>query len=753
MNCIKILPLTFFLFFTLIFSHAQEEIRKQTDKDIQDNANYESAKKLIEEQKTKEGLLKLEQSLAKSPNDYNKINMLLLEATVYRRMGDYDNFRKYLAKIDLKKADVKQTLKVYNFTSYVFTIQNSIDSAIFYAKKGIELSKKNQINSGDFYNNLSYFYKEKGDSFNQLLCIKNAYEEFVKKGDSTDIIYALYAIGDYYMVEGQLDKAKKYILECIGIQLKTNFAPIKQFDGFNQSYSQILAKQKDYYGAIKYAQKALDIDTKYNDKKGQVYSNNILATSYLSLNKLGPALKYAEEAVKIANETNFLPVLVISNTLLGEIYAKLGKDELAVETLKKAVKYSKEANDYVNLAESNKLLSSIYKKQKKYELALYYTEQYKMSNDSLLSSQNRKKAVTLLAQFESEQKDNKILSQELELAKEVGKINNLKILILSVVAIAMFLLFTVIYIRNRNRQKVSVLLANMQQDLISFQNVIAKSFRKSASEISLLGENTFEAILLNSESIAKKEHLLDAEEQAFFNDIKHQLNDIKEDLETRINKVKTFSYSISHDLKEPLNQALQLANRLKDDKFDVIEIQDYLKQANDLVKAYTELGEIEAYDICLQELDLSDLIKSEIKKVKKLPFYRSSCQINLDKLSVIYGDALLVRQVIWNLISNAVKYSQKIENSVINISTYKETNDEITIQFSDNGIGFPSELGQKLFTPFVRHGSVKSYEGFGMGLALCKQIVDKLGGKIWAQSDGESGANFFVTFKKTASAI
>jgi len=220
MNCIKILTLTFFLFFTLIFSHAQEEIRKQTDKDIQDNANYESAKKLIEEQKTKEGLLKLEQSLAKSPSDFNKINMLLLAAVTYRRAGDYDNLSKYLAKIDLKKADVKQTLKTYKLICYVFTIQNSLDSAIFYTEKAVELCKKNQFNAGDFYNNLSIFYKIKGDSYSQLFYIKKSYEEFVKKGDSTDIVYALFAIGDYYLSENQPNKAEKFIIQGIELQKK-----------------------------------------------------------------------------------------------------------------------------------------------------------------------------------------------------------------------------------------------------------------------------------------------------------------------------------------------------------------------------------------------------------------------------------------------------------------------------------------------------------------------------------------------------
>lgn len=719
----------------------------QNGNDKNFKTKFDEARQLINKAAYKEGIIKLESLFKETSSDTSKVNIQVLMATAYRRMGDFEMLNRTLKEIDLKKATLKQQAAYFNFKGYYYRTANKLDSAIFYTKKALEVFESLKINLGTPYNNLAYLYRDKGDSFNQLVCIKKAYEELLKTKDSTEIIYSIYALGDYYVTTKQGEKAKKYILECINYQKKSDLITVKSFDGFNQAYSQILYDSKDYKESLKFAQAALAIDQKYEDLVGQIYSYKMIATNYLSLQDLPLAHTYAQKGLDIAKKTEFPAGLAFMYTLIGEIELKLKNYNKATDYLKNGILYAKEVDDYELLATCNKLLIEIFKSQNRLDLALYHTEQYGIANDSLFTSQNRKNAITLLAQFESEQKDNKILVQQLSLSEKTAQNRELLSWMLSIAVIALILAMLVFYVRYRNKLKVAELLLKMQNDLESFHREVKSSFRKSSTEISLMGGSAISAILNKTDDIIKKEQHLSSVEQDFFNGFKFKLNDINEDLQSRINKVKTFSYSISHDLKEPLAQALQLTktSAYQTSLPELAEIEEYLQQSNELVRAYTALGEIESAEVNLQELDLKDLVMSELRKVKKLDSFTPDCQINVGNLGLVYADALLVRQVIWNLITNSLKYRKINTPCVVNISTHKITDTETTILFSDNGIGFPPEFSQRIFVPFARHISAKQQQGFGMGLALCKQIVEKIGGKIVANSDGSNGAEFFVT--------
>lgn len=119
-------------------------------------------------------------------------------------------------------------------------------------------------------------------------------------------------------------------------------------------------------------------------------------------------------------------------------------------------------------------------------------------------------------------------------------------------------------------------------------------------------------------------------------------------------------------------------------------------------------------------------------------------EIKVGKLHSVEGDYSLIGQVFVNLISNAVKYSSKKTNPVVEI-TSQQKNEKIIYQVKDNGIGFDMLYSDKLFGVFQRLHSEKDFEGTGVGLAIVQRIIHKHGGEIWAEAEPGVGATFSFT--------
>jgi signal transduction histidine kinase len=120
-------------------------------------------------------------------------------------------------------------------------------------------------------------------------------------------------------------------------------------------------------------------------------------------------------------------------------------------------------------------------------------------------------------------------------------------------------------------------------------------------------------------------------------------------------------------------------------------------------------------------------------------------------LPEVSGMRILIYQLFYNLVSNALKFSKNDEHPVIAISATKEkktinrkTNNYIHITVTDNGIGFNQEYADKIFGVFSRLNPKEVYEGTGLGLALCKKIVNRHGGQIYAESKEDKGATFHI---------
>ena len=216
-----------------------------------------------------------------------------------------------------------------------------------------------------------------------------------------------------------------------------------------------------------------------------------------------------------------------------------------------------------------------------------------------------------------------------------------------------------------------------------------------------------------------------------------------------VNKeLEAFSYTVSHDLKSPLRAvngyAEMLAYKYKtllDDEgkrlLGVIQSKaQKMSQLIDDLLAFSKMGNV---TVAKTDLDMNALTEEVLTDINRTTKY--TAEIKTGPLPHAKGDPVLIKQVMVNLIGNALKYSSKKPKPVVEISA-KETNGEVVYTVKDNGDGFDMKYVDKLFGVFERLHSTEEFEGTGVGLAIVKRIITSHGGNVWAEAVLGEGATF-----------
>ena len=226
-------------------------------------------------------------------------------------------------------------------------------------------------------------------------------------------------------------------------------------------------------------------------------------------------------------------------------------------------------------------------------------------------------------------------------------------------------------------------------------------------------------------------------------------------LEAANKELEGFSYSVSHDLRAPLRIINGYADMLyadykKELNGEGMRLLDIImyntRHMGKLIDALLNLARMGRKELTVQHADISAIVMSTIKE--QISLQTRSVTFDTDELIAVNCDSVLIRHVWSNLISNAIKYSSKVEHPMITIKS-TENEHEVMYSVKDNGVGFDMKYSHKLFGVFQRLHNKTDFDGTGVGLALVQRIVTKHGGKVWAEGEENVGATFYFSIPKT----
>ncbi len=221
-------------------------------------------------------------------------------------------------------------------------------------------------------------------------------------------------------------------------------------------------------------------------------------------------------------------------------------------------------------------------------------------------------------------------------------------------------------------------------------------------------------------------------------------------------EMEAFSYSVAHDLKAPLRAIAGFANILTEDYAPKLDengqrvigvINENVRKMGQLIEDLLKLAHLVRVEMNFVDTDIMMLVESLCHELRE-DFPRDrTIEVSVKPLPSARADLVLARQILTNLISNAMKFSAHQEKATIEIGGY-DKDGECVYYVKDNGAGFDMKYEGKLFGIFQRFHAQDEFEGTGIGLAIVRSAVRRLGGRVWAEARVGQGATFYFTLPK-----
>jgi signal transduction histidine kinase/Flp pilus assembly protein TadD len=568
------------------------------------------------------------------------------------------------------------------------------------------LAIRKEINSvkgiGMSLNNIGSLYWRWGNYEKALDYFQQALKYREMDKDTHGIVLVINNMGLVYQRINQLDKASEYFNEAISLSVKNNFTFGKAFSYHN--ISQIYSARKDFNRALDYSLKSLDNYNMINEAGGIVSSLGDIGEYYENLGKYKLSLEYFNKALLKAIETEDRFSTAYSYFNLGRVASKMNEVEKSINFIVESLKMAERQgmkdlikNDYLILAKN-------YSIKKEYKKAYDYMVLYDATKDSLYNEKLIMDLANWRVRYETEKKinENKLLRDENSLIQaEVEKqklLLTLLVLASVIILIIGVFVYRLYYIKKRNNVQIS-----QQKNELEKLNV-----------------------------------LLDIQNKELF--------------ETSRTKDKLFSV-VAHDLKNPFQALVGYSEILVNDceELSPDKIKSYARNINEssknllgLTRNLLDWARLQSEKITLKpEAIQVNLLMKEIVELYRFNIMQKRININCDieEGFLVTADRHMLNTVMRNLLSNAIKFTNS--EGAIRLSA-EIKNGEAVFAVTDSGIGMSREDIESLFNvnaSFSKQGT-ENEKGTGLGLLLCKEFVEKAGGKIQVESEEGKGSCF-----------
>jgi signal transduction histidine kinase len=510
-------------------------------------------------------------------------------------------------------------------------------------------------------------------------------------------------LGVMFHFQRQHSKALAYFVKAEQIFQQDNHQ-----EGLGYVYTHLnwcCIAQKDYDKALHYGFRALNLRQKLGDTHSISNTLRDIGLAYKESGKPEDALKYIQEAITKAEKLRKELLKADHLNHLADVYLRLKQDAKALQVAQESFAIAQRNKNSRQLLETTKTLYDIHLFRQEYKAAIYYQNIRYANLDTLYNQDTKRRAEILNIKFDNERKAQEMLVQQARKDVENERLLFKQQLLtyLSVAAAVLFLI--ILYYTHRSKQQAS----------LNAQNMYEKNQEISAQ---------------NEEISAQSDKL-------------QELNTLKD---------RIFSI-ISHDFAGPLLSMSGLLNLVKEQIIAEKEFKDFIPELQKNIDSTSELlynllnwAKSQLEGVALQPINFSlkEVAESKIHLLEKQATQKGIRLHNQIQEDVqAFADKDMIELVIRNLVSNAIKFCSAGQEITIKGNREQEFT---KICVEDTGIGIAPEhirrvLGNEMFTT----PGTSREKGTGLGLILCKDFIEKNGGKIWVESELNKGSRFYFT--------
>jgi signal transduction histidine kinase len=511
-----------------------------------------------------------------------------------------------------------------------------------------------------------------------------------EKGLKSSYAFTLFNISNIFLEKKDYDKALEGYLKVLEIN-KNDKSPNKELTAaIYSNIGEIYYDKGQYKLAYKYRKTSLDLYKEINFQNQIANSEMDIGLTLIKLKNYSLSTQYLSSALKQSKSINFSEGIRTALEYFTILYLETNRYPAALNSCNELESLSVSDKDSSDLVKCYKMYADIYFKTGNYKPSAEYFQKYIELNDIIDSRENKQKFLELESNYLIEEKDfeNKVLRKENELQKETLSSENKLILVISAGVIIALVLLIMLMIQ---RKKIKIQNRKLKEAIVSMDK--------------------------------------------FFSIISHDLRSPFLGLE---GLTKTMAEDIDSFSKDELSALSKEMNK---------SVNNLMRMITNLLDwARTKQGE---FSYNPKEIELNEKVSENLALINKLIEQKGiEFVVEIPSELFVYADEEMLNSILRNLLTNAVKFTSK--NGKVIVNAKGADNNFVEIAVTDNGIGMADDLCRKLFRIEEKVGrkGTEGEESTGMGLLVCKEFVEKNGGKIWVESKEGTGSTFYFIVPK-----